>query len=342
MSPKMVLGLAATTVIAVVAAAVTVLTEPGTGHVEVVGEPAFPALRANPDAVESIVIRTAADEVVLERHDETGWRVATAYGYPASSGRVRELVIALADMQLIEAKTADPRRFSRLEVADVAAEDAASRLVRLLDGDDDSLVEVLIGKARNRLTGTEPAGTYIRRVGEQQSWLASGRIDLPGEGALWLDRQVLDVPAEEVVRIEVEPPDGEAYALRRQDDGWSLADAPEKIIEGADPEDLAGALQALAIEAVRPRAEVAWPEAAWRFRFVTAAGLDVSLRLAEIENVAWVEIEASANPDDAEPAAVERAAATSSRTAGWAYRVPERLRERLERPRADWLDDETS
>ncbi|MDX1540921.1 MAG: DUF4340 domain-containing protein [Geminicoccaceae bacterium] len=342
MSPKVVLGLALVTVLTVVVAVVVVLSEPGTGRIEFDDRPAFPELRADPDAVGEIVIETADQEVRLRRQDEGGWIAETAYGYPASSGRIRGLVTALADMRLIEPKTANPERFGRLQVEDVEREGATSRLVRLADGDGGVLADVLIGKARNRLTGTEPAGTYIRFADEEQSWLASGRIELPAEPALWLERRVVDLAGDEVVSISVEPPDGEAYTLAREDEGWILDDGSAEMAGDQDPGELSGALEALEHQGVRPAAEVAWPEVAWRFRFTTEKGLEVAVRLAEVEGEPWAQLEASTNLTDDGQEAVERAAAISARTEGWAYRLPDPLSQRLRQPRSAWLDDGTS
>lgn len=344
MSPKTILVLAAVTVATVILAVAAVVGEPGPSRIEVAGEPAFPRLRTNPDAVATVLIRTGEGEITLARQDEGRWVVPTEHGYPAAAGRVRNLIVSLADMQLIEAKTANPKRFARLEVENVEAEESRSRLVRLADAEHETLVEVLIGKTRSRLTGTESAGTYLRRVGENRSWLASGRLDLPTAGAAWLDRRIVDLAAEEVVRVEVTPPDGAAYALVRDGDGWAMADADgARLAEDATPEDLAGALAGLDLEAVRPTGKIAWPDESWRFRFVTEAGLEVALRLAEVEGAGWAQLEATTRLDQPSEEAVERAAEISARTEGWGYRLPERSIERLRQPRAAWLEeDETS
>ena len=68
--------------------------------------------------------------------------------------KVRALVVALADMRLIEAKTSMPERYARLEVEDPEPEDAKSRLVRVESADGTVLAEVILGKRRHRLTGT--------------------------------------------------------------------------------------------------------------------------------------------------------------------------------------------
>lgn len=346
MSPRSVLILALLTALATAAAVTMVLLEPGTGRVVIEAEPAFPALRADPDAVARIVVRQGGEEVVLSRTGSDRWVSETDDGYPVDAGRVRALVVALSDMQLVEAKTRDPERFARLEVEDPELEDARSRLLTLTDGDGGILAEAVIGKERNRLTGTEPAGTYIRRPGEDQSWLATGRLDLAAAPDAWLERQIVDVPAEEVVEVEVTPPEGPGYTVRRTegDGGWVL-DGPEgeqPIPKDADPTELAGVLAGLQHQGIARADEVSWPDPVHRVRLTTDRGLRIAVRAAEVEGEFWASIEALPVPDEADADAAARAEAISGQSDGWAYALSRSVFDRLTMPLETWVDDGTS
>jgi bifunctional DNA-binding transcriptional regulator/antitoxin component of YhaV-PrlF toxin-antitoxin module len=345
MSPRSVLVLALVTLLTSVAAVVMVLLEPQTGRVVVDGEPAFPALRANPDAVAEIEVRGGGNDIVLERTDGEAWVSRTRDGYPVEPGLTRAIVVALSDMQLVEAKTSDPARFARLEVED-PDQDAASQLVTLRGEDGEVLAEVIVGKERNRLTGTEPAGTYIRRPEEEQSWLATGRVALPEEPDVWLEREVVDLAAEEVVEVEVSPADGPAYILRRAEDtdGWVLAgpEGEQPLADDADPIELVGALAGLRHQGIARADELAWPEPGHRLRFTTDGGLRVSVRAADVDGGPWITIEAAPALAEADPEALERAQAISGRTEGWAYALPRSAFDRLTLPLETWLGDGTS
>src|SRR5690606_41526058 len=186
MPPTVVLGPAAITVVTTVGAVSAVLSQPTATTLKYVDEPAFPALRDNPDSVAKIVLSSPEGTITLVRETGDRWSALERYGYPVDPARVRNLVVTLADMRLIERKTAQPEYYDRLEVEAPDAENAKSELVRLEAADGTVLAEAIIGKQRYRLTGTEPSGTYLRRPDEAQSWLASSGLQIDREVARWL------------------------------------------------------------------------------------------------------------------------------------------------------------
>jgi len=154
MTPRVVLGLAVVTLITTGAAIWITLQQPAAGPVQVGDEPAFPALRERPDAVAKVIVTSPEGTFTLTRAANR-WVATDRHDYPVAPDKLRELVVQLADMRLIEAKTSRPDRHARLEVEDVT-EGASSRQVRLEDAGGAVLAEAIIGKRRQRLTGAEP------------------------------------------------------------------------------------------------------------------------------------------------------------------------------------------
>jgi hypothetical protein len=347
MSPKVFLGLAVLTIAACIGAVALSVTQSGPALVNYVDEPAFPELRADPDAVAKVIIRSEGNSVTLVRESPERWIAPERFEYPAAGDRIRDLVVQLADMRLIEAKTSVPARYVRLELQDIDGKDAKSRLIRLEDADGRVLAEALIGKRRFKLTGTEPAGTYIRKVGEEQSWLASGGIELDPEIAAWLDQLVVDIPRERVMSVEVRPAAGEGYKVSRP-----AAEAPlavENLAEGESPaqnanlDTLAGVLAAVDLVDVQPRDQLAtWPEATQQVVVTTFDGLEVTADLALIEDQPWAVITAATGtlPEDAAAADQVRqeAEALTDRTAGWAFEVNQSFYQRATKPRDSWIE----
>jgi len=356
-SPRTVAALAVVTVLTVAAAVWAAIERPSATPVETVDRPAFPDLRAQPDAVTAVVIESAERTIRLEREEPGGWITPERAGYPVASDKVRELVVALADMRLIEPKTAQPERFARLEVEDVDAEDAKSRLVRLEGAGGEVLAEAIFGKQRNRLTGVQPSGIYLRMPGDEQSWLASGGPEIESEVAAWLERSIIDLAGEEVARVELDPADAEPYAVARAADGeaFTIEDLGEDETIKEEPgfERLAGALAGLEHADVRPQDEIDWSGQTHRARFVTFDGLEVTVHGAlleqEDEEQAWARFEVATGDlgelaqDEAEQVQA-RADTIAERTEGWAYQIPQYILDRLSRPKSEWLaqPDETS
>ncbi|MDH3658456.1 MAG: DUF4340 domain-containing protein [Alphaproteobacteria bacterium] len=345
MTPKTFLGLAALTLATTIGAGVAVMNQPATAPVAYVDEPAFPKLRAGPDAVAKVTIQTKDGTITLTRTSPQTWTSPDRFGYPAAGDKINKLVRQLNDMRLIEAKTASVERYARLEVEDVT-EEANSRLIRLEDEQGDTLAEALIGKRLFRLTGSANSGTYIRRPGEDQSWLASGGFDLEPEVEAWLDQIVVEVDRSEVAKVEIALAEGKGYSVSREkaDDELQFDDLAEGEALKADASmtELASALTSVRLSAVKPRAEVAWPEAKHVATIRTFDGLELTVELALIEDEPWAAFSAVAGElqGDAEAAdqTRQRVEAINNKTAGWTYQVNQSLFQRLTKPRESWLE----
>jgi Domain of unknown function (DUF4340) len=298
MSPKVFLGLAAITLITTVAAVLAVLSQPAATTLRFVNEPAFPALRDNPDAVAKVTLATPEGTITLVRETGDRWSALERYGYPVDRKRVRDLVVALADMRLIEPKTAQPERYGRLEVEAPDAEKAQSRLVRLEAADGKVLAEAIIGKQRYRLTGTEPSGTYLRRPDEAQSWLASGGVQIEPAVAEWLEAEIVDVDPKAIRRIVIERAGEPGYVAARDkpEDNLRLVGLTddEALKEDADLGQLAGALSSVRFEDVKPRDQVTWPAEHNTARIQTFDGVELTVRLAQIDKEYWATFDARA------------------------------------------------
>ncbi len=382
MSPKVFLGLLVITLIASVAAAVTVLQQPAATAVRYGEEPAFPALRANPDAVAKIVLTTPEGTFTLVRETGDRWSAAERFGYTVDRQRVRDLVVALADMRLIEAKTRMPERYSRIEVEDLDAKDAKSRLLRLESEDGKVLAEALIGKQHHGLTGSQSAGTYLRRPGEAQAWLASGGVQIEPQVVDWLDRQVVDLGADSIRRVEIRPEGGEAYVVERAAAGAPLLlqnlAAGETAKKADDLLPLASAFAGVSFDDVKRRSELDWPNAHHTAVAATFDGVELTVQLAKIDGQPWAifdarEVEAAAPAAASEdqttgaPAAGGGAAAApegagasaaagasepetpalaagdlNERVAGWAYKLPSYVFDRMTKPRSEWLENSST
>jgi Domain of unknown function (DUF4340) len=298
MSPKVFLGLAAITVITTVAAVVAVLSQPAVTTLRFVDEPAFPALRDNPDAVAKITLTTPEGMITLVRETGDRWSALERYGYPVDRKRVRDLVVALADMRLIERKTAQPERYDRLQVEPPDAEQAQSKLVRLEAADGKVLAEAIIGKQRYRLTGTEPSGTYLRRPDEAQSWLASGGVQIEQAVAEWLEDEIVDVDPAAIRRIVIERAGEPGYVAARDKPDQDLRIVglakDEALKADADLGQLAGALSNVAFEDVKPRDQLTWPAQQHTARIQTFDGVELTVRLAQIDEAYWATFDARA------------------------------------------------
>jgi len=140
------------------------------------GERAFPALAANLGDVGSVGIKRNALSLTFVR-DGDNWLVTEKANYPAAAGKVRQIVLAMADLLLVEPKTRQVESYPRLDVEDPGG--GKSTLVTLKDKSGATLADLIIGKRRYDRLGTGTDGIYVRKPGDTQAWLARPRSGSP-------------------------------------------------------------------------------------------------------------------------------------------------------------------
>ncbi|MDJ0654831.1 MAG: DUF4340 domain-containing protein, partial [Xanthomonadales bacterium] len=198
MTQKSLAGLAIAAVLAVILA--TWLTSQRQTPTETEsGGALVEGLKDQVNSVTRMVINDGDDQVTLERSD-VGWGIAERGGYPADISQLRRKLLALSDAELVEPKTSNPDNYATLGVSDVDADDDQNTLVTL-EGLDRS-VSVIIGKSAQTR-----GATYVRRSGEDQSWLAQGDLALEANASRWLAKDLIDVQQSRIKRVVIQHPD---------------------------------------------------------------------------------------------------------------------------------------
>jgi len=260
----------------------------------------------------------------------TRWAVVEKGNYPAAPGKLRQLLLGLADLTLIEPKTERPDLFARLDLDDPA--NGKSTDVKLNDRTGQTVAELIVGRRRTDRLGTGNDAVYVRKPGNDRAWLARGSLDVSGEVIDWLDRRILDIPTVRIASVKLTG-DGDTLMLSRAEpsDRFAIADAPPetKFKAPAALAEPAGALAALDLADVKPAADQPVPDSGVAAAsFTTFDGLTVDLRLFARDNADWLAIAASGKD-----AAETEAKTINSRVAAWCYAItPDRaklLRTRL-------------
>ena len=221
--------LAGITGVAIVAAIFALVWE--SAPVTVVGDraPAFPKLVERINDVGAIEITTVDHRfTVIGEGDE--WGIEEKNGYVVKRETVRNFILGIANLRLVEGKTRLPGRYGHLQVEDPTAEEAESRGIRILAGDGDVLGAGVIGRRKFFLYVDGRGGTYLRRDGDARAWLAEGEVNFGRTPPDWLDRNVFELDAKQVKRYTIRHPDGSTVIGERPTAG-------EKIEIGALSED---------------------------------------------------------------------------------------------------------
>ena len=106
--------------------------------------PVFADLLDRVNEVSKIEIKSKTDQTVLVKRG-AAWEVENRGHFPALFEKVKGAVVALAELQVIERKTANKELYSKLGVEDPASAAGASKLVTLLGRDGQALASLIIG-----------------------------------------------------------------------------------------------------------------------------------------------------------------------------------------------------
>jgi Domain of unknown function (DUF4340) len=280
---------------------------------------AFPSLAEELGQVASVGLARKGLAVTFQRRGDD-WLVVQKADYPAAAGKVRQVVLTLAALRLVEPKTRLPALYSRLEVEDPGSGEAT--LVSVANRSGKVIARLIVGKRRFDRLGEGHPGVYVRKPGNAQSWLASGNLDFSGGLNSWLDRQIVDIPDSRIAKVTLTAPDGSRLVLSRArpDGEFALEGAPPKtkFKSGTAMSEPATALEALDLDDVAPAAKMPIPQSGVATAaYTTFDGLTVDLRIVEKDKTDWIAIAAKGSGK-----AAPEAKKIEARVTGWSYAIP--------------------
>ncbi|MEI9887862.1 MAG: DUF4340 domain-containing protein [Rhizomicrobium sp.] len=256
---------------------------------------------------------------------EKGWVVPSRGNYRASYELVQRTLVGLAALQTIEPKTAraDWLHFIGLETPPQG--DAI--LITVSDDKGHELASLITGKSEDIGDSTGATGLFIRRPGENQSWLARSVLDPRGALSDWLDKKVVDIDRARIREVDVDPAGSPSYVVARakpEDADFTLTPVPagKTVADAAAPDGVAAAITGFSFDDVAPARDImdlSNPAAVARLVTKTFDGLKVTVNTQRRGADVWASVYAEADP--AKPDAAKEAAAINARAAGWAYKL---------------------
>jgi len=327
--------LAAATLALVVLAVVAIATGDRGVSRAVPGARAFPDLAAKLGDVGSVGIKRQALSLTFVR-DGDNWLVAEKGNYPAAAGKVRQIVLGMADLLLVEPKTQRAEFYPRLDVEDPG--NGKSTLITLKDKSAAELADLIIGKRRYDRLGTGTDGIYVRKPGDTQAWLARGSLEFSDQLSSWLDRRILDIPQKRIAKATLTQTDGTQLVISRAkpEDKFTVEGAPAdtKFKSDTTTGEPALALETLDLDDVKPATELPVPDKnVVTASFTTFDGLTVDVRMLDKDDTHWVALSA-AGSGVAEP----EAKTINDEGSRWTYAIPSYKATQLKMKLADLLE----
>jgi hypothetical protein len=294
MNQKTLIGLAVAALIAIVAA--VLLNRSNRPESEGSASEAktsylVPSLHDHVNDVDKLVITGAEEKPIATlTRGANGWNLAEKGGYAVDMGKLREFLLKLADAKLLEQKTSSKDKYATLGVEDVSGKDAKSVEIEL--GGLSEPVKLIIGNVGAR------GGTFVRRAGEAESWLASGSLGIDRKAENWLRKDVIDIAASRIASVDITQPDGKSVRIAKAAEGdanFKLDDVPKGREPGSDytVDGPASALAGLRFEDVVPAKDAPAPDKPLKARFATFDGLVVDVTAWEKDGKDYASFAAS-------------------------------------------------
>ena len=293
----------------------------------------FPALRGKVNDASTLTLTGAGGEnTTVIRKTAAGWVVESRDDYPADVGKLRELLLQLADAKTIERKTSNPDLYGQLGVADPAVDDGKG--TRLQIGGAGMDVDIVIGNA------AQSGSRYVRKFADAQSWLIDKDATIPDSAMDWLVKDIVDMNSTDVRAVAITHADGEEIRISRESadvTDFSVADIPDgrELSYATVANGIAGALAALKLDDVRKGD--AFEGDVVTATFETFDGTRVVVLTNKEDDESWISLAASSDED-----AGGSTQSINERAAGWQFRIADYKANQLTRRWDDILKAETA
>jgi hypothetical protein len=266
------------------------------------------------NTVTEVRLRRADDTHATLKKGASEWMVAER-GWPAELGKVRKLLLDLGTLDVVEEKTRLPANYAQLGVEDVTTPKATGTRVEVVS--PARSWALIVGKPSSAKSG------YVRVANSEQSLLAAPALSVDADPKAWLQRSLLDLPAERVREIEQRPLDVAPYGAARQkkeDANFTVTPLPKgrELSSAGAADALATALSGLTLEDVAKSAAEPQAQASHAI-YRTFDGLEVEVTGRKDGARALIMLSAHSTA----AGTAEEAQRLQDRLGGWEFEIPD-------------------
>lgn len=294
------------------------------------GDLLIPELKSAINDINSVIVTRPGDDstTIIEKREDK-WVIASRNDYSADVGKLRELLLALADARIVERKTSNPDLHDQLGLRDPEIEGSKGTRLELTGAD--FTYKLIVGNA------AQGGFRYVRIDEDPQSWLIDRNPVIPNSAGDWLEREIVDVKAADLRAVTIRHPDGEEIRIEKdadEGDKFEVTNLPEgrELSYATVTNSITGVLSALTLDDVRKATDM--PAAAVTATFETINGARIVVQTDRSDEESWISLDVTAGDD------AEELAAVSERVAGWQFRIPQYKANQLTRRWDDILKAE--
>lgn len=256
----------------------------------------YPDLLSRVNDVTWLRVNSQADGPLTMVKREGNWVLEEKHGYFADIEKISQTLVELSSMKTMEPKTRKPENFAELNVEDVEAPEGTitNSIHVTVKAGEEKLADLLVGRTRPVDVG---GGVFVRKMGENQSWLASGSYQPNRKALKWLDRNIINVDSRRVHRVTMQHADGDGFEVRRTDIASEDMVYGSFVPPGLEPKpahemkNMAQIVDFLVMEDVRPADEVDWTSPDSIVWFETYDGLKIAITAKNEGKHTWFRVD---------------------------------------------------
>ncbi len=255
----------------------------------------YPDLLSRVNDVTWLRVNSQADGPLTMVKREGNWVLEEKHGYFADIEKISQTLVELSSMETLEPKTSKPENFAQLYVEDVEAREGTitNSIHVTVKAGEEKLADLLVGRTRPVDVG---GGVFVRKKGENQSWLASGSYQPNRKALKWLDRNIINVDSRRVHRVTIQHADGDGFEVRRTDIASEDMMYGSFVPPGLEPKpahemkNMAQIVDFLVMEDVRPADEIDWTSPDSIVWFETYDGLKIAITAKNEGKHTWFRV----------------------------------------------------
>lgn len=277
----------------------------------------LPQLKQQLTDVAKIQIDSVDEPVVLENQNDS-WIVASKQGYPADTNSIRQLIYGIADLKIVEVKTADKSLLSKIGLTQDS--DDAVR-VRLLDKGGKTIGDILFGKSQPSFSG-QGQDWFVRKFDGPQSWLVTGELSLNTSAYQWLGKSVLSMNSNDVREVVLNANSEDSLVVFKSDETQSFELQGKKDGEELDAyklDEIVDAASSIQLDDVRLKTADQANSGMAEIQLKTKNGLDIVITVTDSEN-GWISLLAESGMDH-QPVA-EQITNLNKQWSAWEFQIP--------------------
>lgn len=196
----------------------------------------FPVLLKQREQVAVVILQGHGQTLTLQKQNGV-WGILENNNYPVITSKVDDLLFSLADLQIIEPKTARPEFHEQLDVNDVNEPQSNALLLTVQNAKGADIAKIYVGKRESVRLGEEfQEHIFIRRAGEDQTWLVQGVLPVSTDFKEWVEQPLLGiVDSDQVQRLSINIPTVSNIVISK-----ATAEQEDFVIESAQIKAIKG------------------------------------------------------------------------------------------------------